>query len=304
MACSKARIGSLIAHLLYRFYRAGICALTCVLAGCASGRVPITPGTVPQGVYLSAEDEAYGHQVLSTLTETYPLSRNDADIQRVRGLVQRLAQAGGVDGSPWHVFVLQDDTVVNAAATRGNYVFVWTGMLRMAQSNGELATVLAHELGHLLANHTQPTATEEANEIMARASGEIAGQLVAIDPYYGPLAQLAAIAVTETIKAIAVNPESQRLETEADHIGFFLMADAGFDPEEALNFWAKMSQSTQSGHPALSFLSSHPDSEERLFALRALLPQALSRYKLSTRPRIGTSTSPTLTAVEDSFALP
>jgi predicted Zn-dependent protease len=301
MAYCKARIKDLTASL---FYRAYICALTCVLASCAQVRVPITPGTIPQGVYLSAEDEAYGHQVLSTLTETYPLSRNDADIQRVRGLVRRLAQAGGVDGSPWHVFVLQDDTVVNAAATRGNYVFVWTGMLRMAQSDGELATVLAHELGHLLANHTQPTATEEANEIMARASGEIAGQLVAIHPYYGPLAQLAAIAVTETIKAIAVNPESQRLETEADHIGFFLMADASFDPEEALHFWAKMSHSGHPGQPALSFLSSHPDSEERLFALRELLPQARSRYMASKTRTRSTGTHSPLTTGDDSFVLP
>lgn len=300
MARAKASIDDRIFRLALHAF---ICSVFCCLAGCASGRLPITPGTVPQGVYVSAEDEAYGHQVLSTLTDTYPLSRNDADIQRVRGLVHRLAKAGRVDGSPWNVFVLQEDTVVNAAATRGNYVFVWTGMLRMARSDGELATVLAHELGHLLANHTQPTATEEASEIMARASGEIAGHLVALDPYYGPLAQLAAILVSETIKAIAVNPESQRLESEADHIGFFLMADAGFDPHEALHFWTRMSQSGQAGYPALSFLSSHPNTEDRLVALRALLPQALSRYKLS--PTFTKQQPPALTAAsDDSFALP
>jgi predicted Zn-dependent protease len=254
------------------------------LAGCSTGRLPVTPGTVPQGIYVTAEDEAYGHQVLSTLTAKYPLSRDDIAIQRVRGLVQRLAKAGKVDQPPWNVFVLDGDDVVNAAATRGNYVFVWTGMLRMAQRDGELATVVAHELGHLLANHTKPTAAEEASEIMAQASGEIARQIVALDPYYSPLAQLAAVVVSEAIKAIAVNPGSQRLESEADHIGFFLMADAGFDPNEALSFWSKMSQSSQVGAATLSFLSSHPDSEERLTALRALLPEALARYQRAITP--------------------
>jgi predicted Zn-dependent protease len=279
--------------------------LVLFLTGCISGRAPIPPGTVPQGVYVSAEDEAYGHQVLTKLTASHPLSRDDAAIHRVRALVHRLAQAGKVDQRPWNVFVLQGDTIANAAATRGNYVFVWTGMLRVAQNDGELATVLAHELGHLLANHTQPTAAEEASEIMARASGEIAGQIVSMDPYYGPLAQLAAIVVSEAVKAIAVNPESQRLEIEADHIGFFLMADAGFDPREALNFWAKLSRSPQAGTPVLSFLSSHPDSAERLVALNNLLPEALSRFQRAHRPASTGKASKKLPEQEDdSFAMP
>jgi predicted Zn-dependent protease len=254
------------------------------LVGCGAGRVPISPGSIPTGSYVSAEDEAYGHQVLSTLTATYPLSRDDMAINRVRGLVQRLATAGKVDQHPWNVFVLEDTRTINAAATRGNYVFVWSGMLRLAQSDGELATVIAHELGHLLANHTKPTAAEEASDIMAKVGGEIAGQAVAMQPMYSPLAQLASVLVSEAIKAIAANPEAQRLEIEADHVGFFLMADAGLNPNDALSFWSKMSGTLGNSGAALSFFSSHPDSEERLSALQALLPQALERYHRARSP--------------------
>lgn len=282
-----------------------LCALILISSGCISSRTPVPPGVVPQGGYVSAEDEAYGHQVLSTLTATYPLSRDDAAIQRVRGLVQRLAHAGKVDSHPWNVFVLEDPQVINAAATRGNYLFVWTGMLRVAQRDGELATVLAHELGHLLANHTQPTAAEEASEIMARTSGRIAGQIVAMDPYYGPLAQLAAVLVTEAVKAVAVNPESQRLETEADHIGFFLIADAGFDPRDALAFWSTMSRTASSSPAGLSFLSSHPDSGDRLEALQILLPEALARYHQAISPHThAKKRSRRAPVADDSFALP
>jgi predicted Zn-dependent protease len=256
-----------------------IASLAAYLCGCAAGRAPIPPGTIPSGRYVSAEDEAYGHQVLSTITKTYPLSRSDRDIARVRGIINRLVRAGRADRHPWNVFVLEGDSVTNAAATRGNYVFVWTGMLMMAPSDDELATVLAHEMGHLLANHTQSTASERASEIMAQASGDIAGGIISMQPGYAPLAQAAAVVITEAIKAVAVNPESQRLEREADHIGFFLMADAGYDPRAALKFWRRMSENSIGGSGALSFLSSHPDSEERIEALRALLPEAISRCR-------------------------
>jgi predicted Zn-dependent protease len=202
----------------------------------------------------------------------------------------RLAKAANADSNPWNVFVLEGDNVANAGATRGNYVFVWTGMLRTAQTDGELATVIAHELGHVLANHTKPTAQEEANQMMARTTGEIAGQIVASQPGYGPLAQITGVLVTELIKAIAVNPETQRLETEADQIGFFLMADAGFDPNEALSLWSKMASSSSGSGEPLQFLSSHPASSDRLEALQTLLPEAMARYRHATKPKATAAT--------------
>jgi predicted Zn-dependent protease len=220
------------------------------------------------------------------------MSRDDAAIERVRGLVMRLAKAANADQHPWNVFVLDGGDVVNAAATRGNYVFVWTGMLRAAPNDGELAAVLAHELGHLLANHTKPTPAEEASQIMAQATGEIAGQIVATQPGYAPLAQITGILVTEIVKAIVVNPDAQRIETEADHIGFFLMADAGYDPNDALKLWTKMAENPATAGEVLQFLSSHPASEERLAALRALLPEAMERYRRTQKPTPRSSTQP------------
>jgi predicted Zn-dependent protease len=265
-----------------------LAAVSLGAAGCSSGRAHVPPGTIPQALYVTAEDEAYGHQVLGELSRTYPLSRDDTSIGRVRTLVMRLAKAANAGTNPWNVFVLEGDDVVNAAATRGNYVFVWTGMLRAAQSDGELATVIAHELGHVLANHTKPTAQEEASQIMARTTGDIAGQIVASQPGYAPLAQITGILVTELIKAIAVNPETQRLETEADQIGFFLMADAGFDPQEAISLWSKMANDPSTTGEPLQFLSSHPASSDRLEALQSLLPEATARYRQATTPKART----------------
>lgn len=255
-------------------------------AGCSS-RVPVEPGQVPAAEYVTPEDEAYGLDVLAMLSQQYPVEQNDSEVFRVRDLVERLATAAHADSSPWNVYVLRGDDVVNAAATRGNFVFVWTGMLHTAYTDAELATVLSHEIGHVLAHHTHATPEEEGSQILADISGNVASSIVSTQGAYGALAQLAGIVVSETIKAMVVNPEQQRQELEADHIGFFLMADAGFDPREAIGFWTRFHQQNDAGGQQLQFFSSHPATEERIEALEALLPAAMERYEQALAERSG-----------------
>lgn len=248
--------------------------------GCAY-RTPVAPGEIPLSEPASPEDEEYGQQVLSMLTQSYPLERDDSSINRVRDVVDRLASAAGAAQTPWNVFVLQGDDVVNAAATKGNYVFVWTGMLRKVETDGELAAVLAHEMGHVLAGHTHRTPGEEAGRIMAEVTGQVTGRVVAAQGPYGALGQLAGMLAEEAVKALIVNPESHRQEFEADHIGIFLMADARYPPDQAISLWRKMSEETQSSAGLLNFLSSHPATDERLEELKGLLPAATERYRVA-----------------------
>ncbi len=265
-----------------------VLVMTALLSGCGAGRMPVAPGEIPRGEYVTSEDEQYGQQVLAALTRSYPLSRDDDAINRVRDIVSNLADAAGAGEAPWNVYVLRGDSVVNAAATRGNFVFVWSGMLRTVRNDGELAAVLAHEMGHVLANHTQPTPSEEASEIMASVGGNVASQVVAVQGPYGALSGIAGILAEQAIKAFIVNPESQRKEHEADQIGLFLMADAGYDPRDAVGLWATMS-SQGSGAEIPTFLSSHPANDERIVELQQLLPSATERYQvaqsLGPRPR-------------------
>ncbi len=275
-----------------------------LVCGCGPSRAIIAPGQIPSAPLVSSEDERYGQTVLAEISRQYPLSREDDQINRVRDIVARLARTARADQAPWNVYVLQGDSVVNAAATRGNYVFVWTGLLRVATSDGELATVLSHELGHLLAGHTQPTPAEEASSIIAQTTGQVAGQIVATQGPYGVLAGITGALVTEAIKALAVNPESQRQELEADHIGFFLMSDAGYDPDEALAFWQRLSSAAGGSSAGLQLLSSHPANDERLFELKQLLPEAIERYRRAhrTTPVGGQMMQELPSGLADSFA--
>jgi len=257
-------------------------AMLC-LTSCASTRTPIAPGVVPQQTHsVSAEDEDYGHQVLAQLTRQYPLDRDDKRINRVRDIVSRLAEAAGSSHNPWHSYVLLGDDVKNAAATKGNMVFVWTGMLKAVQDDDELATIMAHEMAHILAGHTQPDPAEAANQMISGIAGVASREVLLRGTRYGAFAELAELLVSGTVRGLILNPELQRIELEADQVGLFLMADAGYDPAKAVTFWSRVEADPSFRGAPVQFLSSHPSSAIRLEQLKANLPAAQRRYQAAT----------------------
>jgi len=268
---------STIAPVIARLFCLG--ALT-ICAACAPQRPPVPPGEIPAASAVLAPDEQYGQEVLAQLIEQFPLSRNDGDIERVRAIADRLTTAANANGEPWHVYVLEGGDTKNAAATRGNYIFVWTGMLRSVENDAELATVLAHEIGHVLAGHTAPDPSEEVSRMIAGVAGAVTGHTVSARGG-GPLADLASALVQSAVEAVLVNPTSQNRELEADHIGLFLMADAGFDPTTGIEFWRRATFDPELRGSPLQFLSSHPSSEERLTRLEEYLGRATERYHAS-----------------------
>lgn len=253
-----------------------------LLSGCAAQRQPIPAGVVPEQQEVSISEEQYGHQVFSQLSEHYPLDRDDARINRTREIVDRLTSRIKNNNNIWHVYVLVDDNLKNAAATRGNYIFVWTGMLKTARNDAELAAVLAHEIGHVLAGHTRPTPTEEVNDILSQVAKVATRSAVSRSDPYSALAGLAAVVVEQAVKAVIVNPETQRKELEADTIGLFLMADAGYDPAAAFEFWQRLKDDPAFAEMPLEFLSSHPSSVERIENLKENLPAAQKRFRKET----------------------
>lgn len=271
------------------------CLLLTVLAltSCGAARTPIKPGSVPQALAVSAEDEQYGHEVLSTLSEQYALDRDDSRVNRVRDLVHRLTEHITPNQDPWHVYVFADPDFKNAAATRGNYIFIWSGIINDVQDDDELAAILAHEIGHVLAGHTSSNPAEEARAMISGAAGSATGQVLAATGQNSIVADLAEMAVKLSLEALLVNPDLQQKELEADHIGLFLMADAGFNPQKAVTFWSRMSENPDYAGFPLEFLSSHPSSVSRYTELEALLPQATARYHARDSRKDFTSAEPT-----------
>jgi predicted Zn-dependent protease len=229
------------------------------------------------------------------LAEQYPLDRNDVRVNRVRELVYRLTEQNNSHQDPWHVHVFADDSFKNAAATRGNYIFVWSGIINDVQDDHELAAILAHEIGHVLAGHTNADPALEAREMMAGAAGSVTEQALMATGQNSIIAGIAEAAVKLSMQALLVNPEKQDKELEADHIGLFLMADAGFDPTKAVEFWERVADQPEYAGAPLEFLSSHPSSSTRYEELKKLLPDAIRRYNLrSGRADFISSADPSL----------
>lgn len=244
------------------------------LSSCSGSRRQFQPGEIPQITDVSSTDEQYGHEVLNMMMAEYKLDRNDQNISRVRDIIEKLADSANSNAAPWHVYVFADDSVENAAATRGNYIFIWTGMLKRVKDDDELAAVLAHELAHVLAGHTQPTPAEEFTSMLSQVSAQVASEVLSSQGQIGIVANLVGTLTQALIGAIIVNPEEQRKELEADQIGLFLMAKAKYDPQKAVDFWQRMQTEGLGDMGPAQFFSSHPSSDERLEQLNILLPDA------------------------------
>jgi predicted Zn-dependent protease len=247
-------------------------------SGCATYQSKIKPGDIPVPPIVSVESEQKGHEVFSALTEEFPLSRDDAEIDRVRNLVERLTTGIYSPDAPWHVYVLEADGVVNAGATYGNHLFVWSGLLDKVNDDDELATVIAHEIGHLLADHPTLSDVERTRTALSQTIGSVGAAVAQSQGLTDPLAKLAGQLLDQSLRGIFVYPDSRRKELEADLIGLFVMADAGIDPRRAIDFWERSIDQGIMPNGSISFFSTHPLSKDRLVKLREYLPQARERY--------------------------
>ncbi len=173
----------------------------------------------------------------------------------------------------WEFNLIEDDKVINAWALPGGKVAVYTGILPIAKDDNGLAVVLGHEIAHVIANH--------GNERMSQALITTMGGLtlsVALSKKSKKTRDifLAAYGIGATVGFML--PYSRLQENEADRIGLILMAKAGYDPREALNFWLRMKKRGEKGKKIPEFLSTHPATESRIQNIKRLIPEALPYY--------------------------
>ena len=116
----------------------------------------IEPGTIPKIDTLAPDDADYGRQLFEDLSDDYPLSTSAAGYERLVKILDHLIQAAEVDHLPWHIYLFDDPDTVEVRAVHGNYIFVWSGFLDVAENDDEIAALIAWEIAHILARHTYP----------------------------------------------------------------------------------------------------------------------------------------------------
>ena len=189
-----------------------------------------------------------------------------------------IVAASGSQEQSWEYAVLAGDDTANAFALPGGIVGVYTGMFSVARSEAGLATVLGHEVAHVIARHGAERMSQSI--LLELGASAIVAGMRNHDPAVVE-AVLGAYAIGGTVAAIL--PFSRQHEAEADRIGLVLMAKAGYDPREAIAFWQRM-QGASASATAPEFLSTHPSHQTRIVQLSQWMPEAMLYYEAKSSP--------------------
>ena len=209
--------------------------------------------------FLIVDDSALIQQSNAAWAETLrsqKVSTNAAQNERVRRVGGRIVQAAGLAGRSWDYAVFEDASP-NAFVLPSGQIGVTTGLLKLVQNDDQLATVIGHEVGHVVARHAaERYSTQSTTGLVLGAVQSRAGDYSqAIGALGGMGAQLGLLL-----------PFSRSHELEADRLGVDYVAAAGYKPSESIALWRLMAQQRQSGTP--EFASTHPSDQTRIAALQ------------------------------------
>jgi predicted Zn-dependent protease len=234
-----------------------VALLAFALSGCASyvnGYRAALPELTKQAESLVPSQREH-QRILTTYGGVYQDAKLEALITRV---VEQLVAASERPDLRYRVTILNSPSV-NAFALPNGQLYVTRGLLALASDNAELASVLSHEMAHVIARHAA------IREDQARQAALVSR--VATDVFNDP--QMSAMTLAKSKLALAGFSRSQELE--ADGIGVGIAARAGYDPHGAVRFLSAMGRNagmrtaSSSVDPRLlDFLSSHPSTPDRV----------------------------------------
>ncbi|MCB7480477.1 M48 family metallopeptidase [Christiangramia sediminis] len=189
---------------------------------------------------------------------------------------ERYLNANGYQGFmndfKWEFNLVKDDQA-NAFAMPGGKVVVYTGILDEAKNTNGLATIMAHEIAHALADH----GAQRMSAAQLQQLGAVAGS-VAVSGRSQQTQQIFAQAYGLGSTVGVMLPFSRSHESEADRVGLTMMAIAGYDPREAPELWKRM-QANSRGQAPPEFLSTHPSTQTRINNLTKWAPEAIAEAK-------------------------
>lgn len=239
-------------------------SLRTLSVGVIAAALAVACATSPTGrrqlrLVSDAEMAQMGAAAFQELKQKTPPTKDG----KVNAYVQCVSQAITREvGGAWEVQVF-DSKEVNAFALPGGKIGVYTGLLKVAENQHQLAAVIGHEVAHVLAGHSA-----------ARVSNQMAAQL-------GVAVLAGATGMSPDMIGMGANlllvlPNSRGDESESDVLGQQLMARAGFDPAQAAQLWVNMAKGGGGAPPQM--LSTHPSPDTRIRDLNNNLTQVRPLY--------------------------
>ena len=222
-----------------------------MVSGCA-----VNKSTVGGFNLISVDEEKQLGEKFAVEIEKQHKVVNDPEVQSfIDGVGKRLLTGVREVDFPYTFKVVQDDSI-NAFAIPGGHTYVNTGLLKAADSETELAAVMAHEINHVVARHSTRQMTQQYGYALI-ASILLGNQ--------GELSKLAA----DMFGKAGTLYYSREMESQADYLGVETMYKAGYNPQGMVTFFKKLETAGQSEPGKISkYFSTHPATQERITSIQ------------------------------------
>jgi beta-barrel assembly-enhancing protease len=221
---------------------------------------PITGET--QQVALSPREEiAMGLQAAPELAQMHGGLHPDEDLQNhLDKVCARLINNSEVGQTEWpfECHLLADEQTVNAFALPGGPIFMTAALYNLLETEGQLAGIMAHEMGHVVARHAAEQLAEQ--QLAQGLSG--AAVIAAYDPE-NPNSGLSTAQMSALISKLVTLKYGRDDELQSDRLGVQFMSNAGYDPRAMVGVMEILEQSSGGGQQ-LEFFTTHPNSENRI----------------------------------------
>jgi predicted Zn-dependent protease len=177
--------------------------------------------------------------------------------ERVNRIGQRVARASSRPNLNYHFHIMRDKEI-NAFSGPGGHIYITTALLNLANDD-ELASVLSHEVGHIVARHSLKTIQQ------SQALGGLASLFGSITGIAGDTAQELGTAAATIVAGGLLAVHNREEEREADYLGIHAMVRAGFNPQGMLTMFQKIQKVGESDSDLLGeIFADHPGVDERI----------------------------------------
>lgn len=260
-----------------------LCGLAASLLMAACGTTSTVPVTGRKHTLLVSDAQvlSLSNQEYTKFMQSAKVSTDAAKTAMVKRVGTRLASAvetylknngmsSEIKNFSWE-FNLVQNKEANAFCMPGGKIVVYEGLLPYTQTEAALAIVLGHEIAHAVAKHSAEQMSKQIRQQYATQGVNILGSVLGA----GDLTNVAT-GIMQQGFSFANLKYSRDDESEADHMGLVFAAMAGYNPQEAIPFWKRMSQGNNNTN---DFLSDHPSDAKRIAALQQEMPEALKYYQ-------------------------
>ncbi len=215
-------------------------------------------------MFSKEQDVQMGREYAQQVEQQFTVVQNKELTDYINRIGTRLVEQGQLDKYPFYFKVVQEDSI-NAFALPGGPMYVHTGLIKAADNEAQIAGVLAHELSHVVLRH----GTNQASKAQITQLGAMLGGAMAGGSLTGQLAQLGIGLGANSV----LMKFSRGAESDADLMGAYTMARAGYNPLEMARFFEKLEAEAGKTNKLVEvFTASHPNPGNRVKAIEEQLP--------------------------------